>query len=778
MILSNHDKERIGNKEWRINHLYKIRNKQSELIQYKRNRAQQHFADNAWSRNIILKSRQLGFTTEESIDTLDDVLFHRNYDALLIGHNLDAAKKIFSDKVEFAWKNIPEAIQNLYAVDSSTAQTLKFDFGDKTFSSVIVDTSGRSGTFQRVHVTEFADICKKYPEKAREIIEGTIPAVPTHGRVDFESTAQGAFGKFHDMFMEAWRRGQPTRPIEYKSHFYNWTWDDEELNKTTAEEVPQEFVEYQKIYNLTDVQITYYFYKWLSLNKNWNALKREYPTTPEEAFEASVEGAYYASELQLALNQNRIKLVPYDETLKVHTVWDLGVGSNLVCGMFQRVSNEIKLIDIWQGSGDMGIIDGLLEIKKKPYFFGKHFFPHDVEAREETTGKSRKEMIEKAGFIVTVVPEVGIHNGIEAAKVMFRRLWINEENCQVFIDAISQYRREWDDKKGMFKVEPLHDWTSHACFTGDTKIKTYTGDIKVKNILEGDTVLTPAGDAIVLEKKNMGIKSVYEFFGMRVTANHPFLTQRGFVSLDMLRYSDKIVVCKEKLLSLMDLNSIDIRNRLGEKIEVIIAAMRRVRKSRSIGIYGKRNLGKYLLDFMFTIKTVIHLIMNLVILRRYLLMSIVVVGMEKKLGEGENEQLKLHKNMQGYGINQKREMSFINNLDSTQNSYGSQDISKLKENNVKCAEMNTKLLGQQGQSSVEIIVKLPHCGEEEVYNLRTSKGIYQAEGVVVSNSDMLRYAAVSETMMTNTNTFLTVDQREEMLFRKAMKKKKQLNYRV
>ena len=179
------------------------------------------------------------------------------------------------------------------------------------------------------------------------------------------------------------------------------------------------------------------------------------------SFEAAIKGAYYASELAEARKQNRIKLVPYDETLKVSTVWDLGVGSNLVCGMFQRVSNEIKLIDIWQGSGDDGIIDGLLEIKKKPYFFGKHFFPHDVEAREETTGKSRKEMIEKAGFIVTVVPDVGIHNGIEAAKAMFRRLWINEENCQTFIDAISQYRREWDDKKGMFKTEPLHDFNSH-----------------------------------------------------------------------------------------------------------------------------------------------------------------------------------------------------------------------------------------------------------------------------------------------------------------------------
>lgn len=179
------------------------------------------------------------------------------------------------------------------------------------------------------------------------------------------------------------------------------------------------------------------------------------------SFEAAIKGAYYSSELAEARKQNRIKLVPYDETIRVHTIWDLGVGSNLVCIMAQRVSNEIKIIDCWQGSGDMGILDGIRIIKQKPYFFGRNFFPHDVEAREETTGKSRKEMIKQAGFDVTVVEEIGVDNGIEAAKAMFRRLWINEELCQPFLDAISQYQREWDDKKGMFKRDPLHNWASH-----------------------------------------------------------------------------------------------------------------------------------------------------------------------------------------------------------------------------------------------------------------------------------------------------------------------------
>ena len=223
--------QRLGNKTWRINNLYKIRNKEGELIKFVRNRAQRHFNENRWSRNLILKSRQLGFTTDEVIDSLDDALFTPNIDALLIAHNLEAGESIFSKKIVFAWEQIPKELRALYSVDKNTSKTLKFDFQGKGFSSIAVDTTGRSGTYQRLHVTELADIAKKFPKKIPDIIEGTIPAIPTTGRVDIESTSQGASGEFYDMFMPAYERGQPTLPQEYKAHFYNWTWDDEEISK-------------------------------------------------------------------------------------------------------------------------------------------------------------------------------------------------------------------------------------------------------------------------------------------------------------------------------------------------------------------------------------------------------------------------------------------------------------------------------------------------------------------------------------------------------------------
>jgi len=177
--------------------------------------------------------------------------------------------------------------------------------------------------------------------------------------------------------------------------------------------------------------------------------------------EAAVKGAFYASQLALARKQNRIRLVPYDLALKVHTVFDLGVGSSLVIGFFQRVGNEVKLIDIWQGSGNDGVVHALQAIQRKPYIYGKHFFPHDVKAREETTGKTRQQYAEDMGFKVDFVPEVSVDNGIDTAQRMFSRLWINEPECQIFLDAIAEYHREWDEKKGDFRDTPYHNWASH-----------------------------------------------------------------------------------------------------------------------------------------------------------------------------------------------------------------------------------------------------------------------------------------------------------------------------
>ncbi len=459
---------RLKDKAWRINNLYKIRNKEGKLVKFVRNRAQKHYGDNAWYRNLVLKSRQLGFTTYEAIDALDDVLFTPNMDALMIAHNLEAGESIFNKKIGFAWEKLPLEIRSLYGVDAKTSKTLKFGFGEKGFSSIAVDTSGRSGTYQRVHITELADIAKKYPKKIPDIIEGTIPAIPTTGRLDIESTSQGASGEFYEMFMEAWERGEPTIPQQYKAHFYNWTWDDEEMAKIQV--IPfsdmdqrEKFEVYAEKHSLSQVEISYYYQKWLSLNKKWNALKREYPTTPQEAFDAVSEGTFYGETLGMMEQNGQIGVVPWDRALKVHTVWDLGVGKNMRVGFFQRDQNNqtLRMIDHLIGEGSEALPEMVAKVIKKPYIYGKHFGPHDIEATDIGTGKTRVETAKSLGLTFSLVPQQTIEDGINAVGPWLDRLYVDKVNCKEWVRAMKNYGREWDEKRGMYKDEPLHNWASH-----------------------------------------------------------------------------------------------------------------------------------------------------------------------------------------------------------------------------------------------------------------------------------------------------------------------------
>ena len=452
----------LKNKEWRMSHLYKIRDKDQKLITFKLNKAQADFEKNRHTRNLILKSRQLGFTTLEAIGTLDDTLFNANTECLFIAHNLDDAKSIFRKKIRFEWENFPRDLQGLWEVDASNAQELKFSYGDGSFSSIAVDTSGRSGTYNRVHITEFADLSKKYPHKVLDILEGTIPAVPRKGRVDIESTSQGASGEFYDMYMKAYEFGEPVSPMQYKAHFYNWQWDPLIETMVFKDNLPKEFMEYQKEFALTDKEITYYHEAWLSLNKNWNSLRKEYPTTVEEAFEVIIEGSYYGVELGKMDREGRIGIVPHDKALKVHTSWDLGVGLNLVVGFYQRTrEGQLRRIDSWQGAEGDGLPEAVSAVLAKDYVYGYHFGPHDLETKDIGTGKTRMEAAKKLGIKFRLVPDVGVDDGINAAHITLSTMFVDKEKNLEWIRAMRNYIREWDDKRGAYKDIPFHNWASH-----------------------------------------------------------------------------------------------------------------------------------------------------------------------------------------------------------------------------------------------------------------------------------------------------------------------------
>src|SRR6185312_12226032 len=90
-----------------------------ELFQM--NRAQRHFFDhylsdpkNTYHRHIILKSRQLGFTTFIDLFILDEILFHTNREGLVVAHKVQDATEIFDRKIDFALRNMADEVKGAF----------------------------------------------------------------------------------------------------------------------------------------------------------------------------------------------------------------------------------------------------------------------------------------------------------------------------------------------------------------------------------------------------------------------------------------------------------------------------------------------------------------------------------------------------------------------------------------------------------------------------------------------------------------------------------------
>jgi hypothetical protein len=188
------------------------------------------------------------------------------------------------------------------------------------------------------------------------------------------------------------------------------------------------------------------------------AYAREY----ECDFDASIEGAYYATEMAKAEADKRICRIPIEPTVKVDTWWDLGIDDATAIWFVQDVGLERHIIDYIEVSGE-----GLPQIAKrldaKDYRFGRHILPHDANARELGTGKSRIETLEALGFRnMEVIPQQEVADGINATRLMIPKCWFDAERCERGIEALKQYRREWDGKRQTWRERPLHDWASHA----------------------------------------------------------------------------------------------------------------------------------------------------------------------------------------------------------------------------------------------------------------------------------------------------------------------------
>ncbi|MDX9742066.1 MAG: terminase [Gammaproteobacteria bacterium] len=491
----------LADPEWRLfsGCLYKIMVKGDDKIRpdgtieeadsfvmpFRPNRAQRRFIRRLWHRNLILKARQLGFTTLVAILWLDHALFNSNQRCGIIAQDREAAEAIFRDKVRFAYDNLPTEIRERFPLARDSAVELLFDHNN---SSVRVATSMRSGTIHRLHVSEFGKICAKYPDKAQEVVTGSIPAVPTNGVLVIESTAEGREGDFFKMVQIAEANEASAKvltPRDYRLHFYAWWMEEKyridactvDLTREDHEYFEKVEIEVKKSLGI-DLKLDPEQKAWYVATKRADfsgaeeRMWQEYPSFPAEAFQVSTEGNWYAKDMIALRKRGGITRVPRLD-LPVNTFWDIGNGDGCAIWFHQDLRGEDRFIDYFEAHNE-DLRFYVAELRARGYVFGTHFLPHDADhKRLSDYNRSTKEMLQDLmpGERFTIVPIITeLVTGIQQTRKHLKGAYFDEVGCDKGIKRIEGYRKRFSRADNRYTNQPDK---SNGCSEGADALRQW-----------------------------------------------------------------------------------------------------------------------------------------------------------------------------------------------------------------------------------------------------------------------------------------------------------------
>lgn len=478
----------LADPEWRLfsGCLYKIMVKgdgdesdEAQVMPFRPNRAQKRFLRRLWHRNLILKARQLGFTTLICLLWLDHALWNANQRCGIIAQDLEAVGTIFRDKVRFAYDSLPDEIRERFPLKRDSATELLFSHNN---SSVRVATSMRSGTIHRLHVSEFGKICAKYPQKAEEVMTGSIPAVPTNGVLVIESTAEGRQGEFFDLVMRALQLFVARLKLtvrDYRFHFYAW-WQEPKyrLDSSLVPITREEHEYFDKIEAEMDCRIDpdqrawYVATKRADFSGKEERMWQEYPSTPDEAFQVSTEGNYYAKDMIALRKRGGITRVPVLD-LPVNTFWDIGNSDGTAIWYHQSLRGEDRFIGYEEGHGE-NLRHYVKLLTDRGWLFGTHFLPHDANhKRLGDYNRSIKEQLEELmpGQRFVIVPRVTeLITGIYATRKHLKGCYFDAEGCKDGIVRIEGYKKRFNRTDNRYINEPDK---SNGCSEGADALRQW-----------------------------------------------------------------------------------------------------------------------------------------------------------------------------------------------------------------------------------------------------------------------------------------------------------------
>ena len=729
--------EELNSKLWRLSNLYHIQDKSGNEILFNLNWAQQQLFDREWHQMLVLKARQLGVTTYFSINFLDDCFWYGNTNAGIIAHRKEDAEDIFKKKVKYAYDRMPQWTRTFNSATNDRSGELAFENG----SSYRVSTGFRSGTYQRLLVSEFGKICAKSPDVAKEIVTGSLNTVSSDQVIAIESTAEGREGYFYEFSRQSEAlalSGTILSPMQQRFFFFPW-FDEPGYRESSKEIVVQketneylDYIENERKRKIDEDQRRWYDMKQRMLG---DAMKQEYPSTPKEAFESANEGLYYGAQISKLRANGCVCNVPYDDSNIVHTAWDIGLDdfTSIFCFQVNR-AGQISIINFYE-NWDEGASHYADWLNKLKYRWGRHILPHDAMKRDagaKTTYLDHLKPLLDGKYVVLNIKECDKFEGIQTVRSMLSRCVFDEQKTAKALKHLEAYKKVWDDRLGCYKNTPLHDEHSHACVTGSTLICTDKGKVKMEEISVGDVVKTPTGFRKVLNKFQYSVKDLVEIKtsknkSLLCTGNHKIFTDKHLDYADTLVYNDVIInneqdgyeICQKYI------------GRLGGRIDLGF---------RDIFLLMNQKQKFYLTEN--------HIVgFEKIMIRQKNGMLVKKVGngiqkMERKHGLFEN-------GLQSFVKYVTRKLKLLIQVEKqcvpeiVKPNKEILKASTTKKDFVKYVTQDSSLTNTERKEHVVSIVPLNYLNAQYVYDIEVEHDhCYYANGILVSNSDAFRYLAV------------------------------------
>lgn len=207
--------------------------------------------------------------------------------------------------------------------------------------------------------------------------------------------------------------------------------------------------------------------------------KEEYENIWEGKCKTSVDGAIYANEIATMLEERRIRPVPYDPKLLVHTIWDLGWNDQTSIVFAQRVMSEVRIID-YEEESFLRFDQWAKRIKDKPYHYGDHWLPHDgANELQAANGVSAQAILTP---LLRTKPKIikrpaTVEVPIRAARMLFPRVYLDEVKGKRLLQCLKRFRRGIPESTGEPGTPVKDEWRHGAdAFGGLAQIVDQLGN--------------------------------------------------------------------------------------------------------------------------------------------------------------------------------------------------------------------------------------------------------------------------------------------------------------